>query len=55
MNRLESVLARGAQDTAGVPFAEMLKHVLTVMDQSVAARVVALEKIAFDMSAGEGV
>lgn len=38
-----------------MPFAEMLQHMLSVMDQAVAARVETLEKFAFDMQEEEGV
>lgn len=43
------------QGAVRVPFAEMLQHMLSVMDQAVAARVETLEKFAFDMQEEEGV
>lgn len=43
------------QGSVRVPFAEMLQHMLSVMDLSVTARMEALEKFAFDTSAGERV
>lgn len=43
------------QGTVRVPFAEMLQHMLSVMDLSVTARVEALEKFAFDTQEEEGV